>query len=358
MTTIVDLTPQTGPHAAPRRQPGLVSKLAPLVVPAVGASVLTALLFALSRLSGWFGVFVVWFALFCLGIYITVRRKEGRVAAADSVTTVFLGGAALLVLSALTLIVGYVLVKALPHLRPAFFTETIEGIDPDAPATQGGAAHAITGTIVQVLLATLISLPFGVLTAVYLNELGGRLSGVVRVIVDAMSGIPSVVAGLFIYSIWVVQAGRGYSGLAAALALSVLMLPTIARTTEEMLRLVPGGLRESALALGAPEWRTALQVVLPTAKVGIVTAVILGIARVAGETAPLLLTAFGNDRINVTSTLTEPQSALPLFVYQQVTSAQGAAVDRAWVGAFVLIALVLILFILARVIGRSKEARA
>jgi phosphate transport system permease protein len=353
-TTIVDLTT----HLTPRRQPSVVSKLGPLLVPAVAAGAATALIFALTPFSGWFGVFVIWFALFVVVTYVTVRRREGKVAAADSVAGVLLGGSAVLVLSALTLIVGYVLVKALPHLRAGFFTNTLEGIDPDAPGTEGGAAHAITGTIVQVLLATLISLPFGVLTAVYLNELGGRLSGIVRVIVDAMSGIPSVVAGLFIYSMWVVQAGRGYSGLAAALALSVLMLPTIARTTEEMLRLVPGGLRESALALGAPEWRTALQVVLPTAKVGIVTAVILGIARVAGETAPLLLTAFGNDRINIASTLTEAQSALPLFVYQQVTSAQGSAIDRAWVGAFVLISLVLVLFILARVIGRSKEARA
>jgi phosphate transport system permease protein len=300
----------------------------------------------------------MWFGLSCVGVYLIVRSTEGRMAAGDALTTLLLGASACIVLAALSLIVGYVAVKAVPHLSTNLFTQTLEGIDPDAPATAGGAAHAITGTLAQVLIATLVSLPFGVLTAIYLNEIGGRMAGIVRVIVDAMSGIPSIVAGLFIYSLWVVQAGRGYSGLAAGLALAVLMLPTIARTTEEMLRLVPGGLRESALALGAPEWRTAFQVVLPTAKVGIVTAVILGIARVAGETAPLLMTAFGNDRVNVAQTATEPQSALPLLVYQQVTSAQGSAIDRAWAIAFVLIGLVLVLFLVARIIGRSKEARS
>jgi phosphate transport system permease protein len=302
-------------------------------------------------------MFFVWLVVFMVGSYALVRKREGSMAAGDAMTTVFLSAAAILVLVSLSLVLGFVVAKSARYLRPGFFFNTLEGIDPDAPATQGGAAHAIVGTIVQVLVATLISLPFGVLTAVYLNEIGGRMAGLIRMIVDAMSGIPSIVAGLFIYSLWVVQFGQGYSGLAAGFALAVLMLPTIARTTEEMLRLVPGGLRESALALGAPEWRTALTIVLPTAKAGIVTAVILGIARVAGETAPLLMTAFGNDQLNITQTVTEPQAALPLFAYQQFTSAQGEAVNRGWVAALVLILLVLVLFIIARVTGRSKAAR-
>jgi phosphate transport system permease protein len=352
MSTVVE--PVIARATSPRR----VSRSAVFVGAAVLSAAIVAVLFAATRLDGLFGQFVMWFVLTTVFVYAWVRRTEGKMAASDAVATTLLAGSGALVMTALSLIVGYVAYKAIPHLSTNLFTETLEGIDPDAPATSGGAAHAITGTIAQVLLATLVSLPFGVLTAIYLNEIGGRLAGVVRVIVDAMSGIPSIVAGLFIYSIWVVQAGQGYSGLAASLALAVLMLPTIARTTEEMLRLVPGGLRESALALGAPEWRTAFQVVLPTAKVGIVTAVILGIARVAGETAPLLMTAFGNDRINVTQTATEPQSALPMLVYQQVTSAQGSAIDRAWAIAFVLICLVLLLFTVARIIGRSKEARS
>ncbi len=275
----------------------------------------------------------------------------------DRLTTLIIGLCACVVVAPLILIVGYVAMKGLPNLTLTFFTKTLEGIDPTAPASDGGAAHAIVGTLIQVTLAALISLPFGVLTAVYLNEIGGRMSGVIRLFVDAMSGIPSVVAGLFIYAVWVVKAGQGYSGFAASLALSVLMLPTIARTTEEMLKLVPDGLRESALALGAPQWRTSLQIVVPTARVGIVTAVILGIARVAGETAPLLMTGFGADQVNSAQTFSEPQSALPLFVFQQVTNSQGAAVERAWTGAFVLIALVLVLFTLARFIGRPASQR-
>ena len=355
MTTVPNLVP-SAPRAS-SLMTTFVRAIRPYAIPALVSAAVTGLLFATTRLSGRFGLALVWMVLTLFLVYVLTRRTLGAVTASDAVATVMLGFAALVVVLALGFIVGYVLVKAVPFVRLNFFTSTLEGLDPDAPATQGGALHAIVGTTAQVLIATMISLPFGVLTAVYLNEIGGRLAGVVRLIVDAMSGIPSVVAGLFIYSLWVVQGGFGYSGFAAGLALAVLMLPTIARTTEEMLRLVPGGLRESALALGAPEWRTALQVVLPTAKVGIVTAVILGVARIAGETAPLLMTAFGNDQVNVGSTFNEPQSALPLFVYQQFTSAQGSAVDRAWVGAFALIALVLILFVIARVIGRSKDAR-
>jgi phosphate transport system permease protein len=344
------------PLLPPKRNSGFGAFARPLVVPIILSTALTAVLFAVTQQSGKIGMFFVWSAALMVLFYINVRVRTGARAASDAVVTLLLGGAAALVIAALALILGFVVMKAARYFRFGFFTNTLEGIDPDAPATTGGASHAILGTIAQVLIATLISLPFGVLTAIYLNEVGGKFAGFIRLIIDAMSGIPSVVAGLFIYSLWVVKAGRGYSGLAAGLALSVLMLPTIARTTEEMLRLVPGGLRESALALGAPEWRTALRVVLPTAKPGIITAVILGIARVAGETAPLLMTAFGNDRSNFSKTFVEAQSALPLFIFQQVTSAQGAAVDRAWVGALVLIGIVLTLFVIARLAGRQKLA--
>ena len=321
------------------------------------ASAGVTLMFAVTPLSGPLGFVVLAFVSFLVMHYALVRRIEGAKAAADHVTTVLVSCAALVVVGPLLLIIGFVISKGLPNLSLHFFTETLEGVDPSAAASAGGAAHAIVGTLLQVGLATLVALPFGVLTAVYLNEIGGRLAPLVRLIVDAMSGIPSVVAGLFIFSVWVVKLGQGFSGFAAALALGVLMLPTIARTTEEMLKLVPEGLRESSLALGSPEWRTALQIVLPTARAGIVTAVILGIARVAGETAPLLMTAFGADRVNAAKTFTEPQAGLPLFIYQQVSNASGAAVDRAWTGALVLIAIVLILFVAARVVSRPRKER-
>src|SRR5260370_2187487 len=189
--------------------------------------------------------------------------------------------------------------------------------------------------------------------AVFLNDVGGRLVRPVRFIVNAMSGVPSIVAGLFIFAAWIVQLGNKFSGLAGALALSVLMLPTVTRTAEEMLRIVPDGLREASLALGAPEWRTVSGVVLPTARAGLLTAVILGVARAVGETAPLIMTAFGASILNL-NPFKEAQSSLPLMIYSLIRSPQQAQADRAWTEAFVLIALVLALFTLARILaGRA-----
>jgi phosphate transport system permease protein len=208
----------------------------------------------------------------------------------------------------------------------------------------------VVGTLEQVGIAMLISVPLSILTAVYLNEVRGRLRRYVRLLVDAMSGLPSVVAGLFIYAVLVLGFGWGFSGFAAALALAMLMLPLITRTTEEVLRIVPDGLREAALALGSPEWRVTTHVVLPTARAGIVTAVILGVARAVGETAPVLLTAAGSSVLNA-NPFDGPQSNLPLYIYQQVTSQLDNARARAWTGAFVLITLVLVLFTVARIIA-------
>jgi phosphate transport system permease protein len=162
-----------------------------------------------------------------------------------------------------------------------------------------------------------------------------------------MSGIPSIVAGLFIYTMWIVRFHEGFSGLAAAMALSVLMLPTVARTAEEVIKLVPNGLRESSLALGAPEWKTTTRIILPAARSGLVTATVLGVSRIAGETAPLLMTAFGSDAVN-TNPWHGPQSALPLFAFQRVRNAIPTQIARGWAGALVLIVLVLALFTLAR----------
>lgn len=221
---------------------------------------------------------------------------------------------------------------------------------------QGGVFHSIVGTLQQVAIAIVISVPLGVMTAVYLNEVGGRssrLARIVRIFVDAMSGLPSIVAGLFIYAVWILRFGNGFSGFAAAMSLAVLMLPTITRTSEEMLRLIPDGLREASLAVGGTEWKTTFRVVLPTARTGIVTAVILGTARAIGETAPVLLTAFGASVLNA-NPLDGPQDNLPLFVYSNVRSSQDPAVARAWTAAMILIFLVLGLFILARIVGGAR----
>jgi phosphate transport system permease protein len=228
-------------------------------------------------------------------------------------------------------------------------------IGPSSPASQSGGLQAIVGTVEQVAIAMAISVPLGVLTAVYLNEVHGRLRRPVRIFVDAMSGVPSIVAGLFIYAVLVAGGGQ-FSGFAAAIALSILMLPTVTRTCEVVLRLVPDGLREASLAMGAPEWRTVWRVVLPTARSGIITAMILGVARVIGETAPLLMTSLGNPDLNL-NPFRGPQASLPLASFKLFTSSQQADVARAWTFAAVLLILVLILFVLARRSARTQFGR-
>jgi phosphate transport system permease protein len=221
--------------------------------------------------------------------------------------------------------------------------------------SSGGAYHAIIGTLEQVGIACMLSIPLGILVAVYVVEYGrGRLAFLVRFFVDVMTGLPSIVAGLFIFAFWVVGLHKGFSGFAAGLALAVLMLPVVARSTEEMLKLVSSDLREASYALGLPRWRTVVSVVLPTASAGITTGVVLAIARVTGETAPLLLTAFGFDAVK-TNPLRGPQAGLPLFVFSQAGSAFEVAVRRAWAGAVTLIAIVLMLTIVARLLASRNR---
>jgi phosphate transport system permease protein len=250
-------------------------------------------------------------------------------------------------------VLAYTFSRGRQVLSVNFLTHSMKGVGP-LDAT-GGAYHAILGTLEQVGIASVLAVPFGLLVAIYIVEYGrGRLRTAVRFLVDVMTGIPSIVAGLFIFAFWVLGLGQGFSGLAAGLSLAVLMLPVVVRSSEEMLKLVPDDLREASYALGIPRWRTILSVVLPTASSGITTGVLLAVARVTGETAPLLLTAFGFDAIR-TSPLSGPQSGLPLFVFAQAGSAFEVAVRRAWAGALTLIAIVLVLTIAARIVtGRSS----
>lgn len=239
-----------------------------------------------------------------------------------------------------------------------FLTHSMRNIG--AKDVGGGAYHAIVGTLQQVLLASLIAVPIGLLTAIYLVEYGngGRLAKVVRLAVDVMTGIPSIVAGLFVLAFWILVLGMPFSGFAGALALSILMLPVVVRSTEEMLLLVPRDLREASYALGVPKWRTIVKVVLPTAFTGIVTGVMLAVARVAGETAPLLLTVFFTDSINH-DPFHGPQMGLPLYVFDQAGRPSDTAIDRAWTGALTLILIVMLLNVAARLIGwwRSPARR-
>jgi phosphate transport system permease protein len=308
------------------------------------------LYYQLTPLQGALGYWICTYIAFLLIYWLANRERMGRLAAVDRVMAVVLASAGVLVAAALLFVVGYTVIRGVPALRGHFFTQTQRFVGPLSPASEGGAAHAIVGSFEQVGLALLMSVPLAVMTAVFLNEVGGWLARPVRLVVDAMSATPSIVAGLFIYAVFILALGNHKSGFAASLALSVLMLPTVARTAEVVFRLVPGGLREASLALGGTEWRMVRQVVIPTARSGLITAVILGVARAVGETAPLLLTAGGANTMNW-NPFSGPQAGLPLFVYNLVFFPQKSQINRAWSGALVLIVLVLALFVAARRIG-------
>ncbi|GAA2086340.1 phosphate ABC transporter permease PstA [Actinomadura alba] len=235
-----------------------------------------------------------------------------------------------------------------------FFSFSQNGIGPRDAG--GGAYHAIIGTLEQVLLTSVMAVPLGILTAVYLVEYGQdrRLARTISFFVDVMTGIPSIVAGLFILAFWLLLLGFSFSGFAGALALAILMLPTVVRSAEEMLKLVPNELREASFALGVPRWRTVCFVVLPTALSGIVSGVMLAVARVMGETAPLLLLVFVTSSINM-NPFSGPQMALPVFIWDQAGQPNDTAIARAWTAALTLILIIMALNLTARLIARLRR---
>ncbi|MFI2379532.1 phosphate ABC transporter permease PstA [Streptomyces sp. NPDC018964] len=294
--------------------------------------------------------------LFVLGTYFIAAGVEGKRQAKDRVATSLVWVAFLLAVVPLVSLVWTTLSRGVKVLDGYFLSHSMGVVADTEPG--GGIYHAIIGTVEQVGIATLIAAPIGVLTAIYLVEYGrGSLARAVTFFVDVMTGIPSIVAGLFILSLLLIF-DLGFSGFAGALALAILMMPVVVRSTEEMLKLVPNELREASLALGVPKWRTILKVVLPTAVGGITTGVMLAVARIAGETAPVLLLVFGNPFIN-NNPFDGAQASLPLYVYQQYANSAGseAAYDRAWAAALTLIAFVMILNLAARGIARWKAPK-
>ncbi|WP_345667211.1 phosphate ABC transporter permease PstA [Streptomyces similanensis] len=294
--------------------------------------------------------------LFVLGTYGVTARVEGRRQAKDRVVTSLVWVAFLIALVPLISLVWVTVKRGVKVLDPYFLTHSMGVVADTEPG--GGIYHAIIGSLEQVGLATLIGAPVGVLTAIYLVEYGrGALARSVTFFVDVMTGIPSIVAGLFILSLMLMTKTQPF-GFAGSLALAILMMPVVVRSTEEMLKLVPNELREASLALGVPKWRTILKVVLPTSLGGITTGIVLAIARIAGETAPVLLLVFGNPFIN-TNPFEGAQSSLPLYIYQQYANSagEGAAYDRAWAASLTLIAFVMILNLAARGIARWKAPK-
>jgi phosphate transport system permease protein len=253
-------------------------------------------------------------------------------------------------------ILGTVVVKGYRGIKWNIFSNDMSLATTTDPLTSGGLLHAIVGTLLLVLGALILSVPIGILTALYLTEIRGRFSRPIRFLVQAMSGVPSIVAGLFILSAVVYTITKSTSGLMGSLALTILMIPTVARTAEEVLKLIPEDLREAGTALGGTQWRTVAMIVLPAAKSGLMTAVILGVARIAGETAPLLLITGGGDTLNF-NLFDDPMGSLPFYIWKSFLAGSEEANTRAWAGLLILILLVLFLFTTARFLSTRKVAR-
>ena len=322
----------------------------------IGAIATVGLAFAIvgySPLKGKLGfvgaLFVV--AIIVSGVITGIRRD--RKAAFNSISTIFVYVAGIFVIVPLASILYEIVSRGIGGLSFGIFTADMSVTASDAPLDEGGLLHGLIGSLYIVFLATLVSVPIGLLTALYLTEIGGKSASLVRFFVQAMSGIPSIVAGLFIYAVWMIALGNQYSAGAGAMALAILMIPTVARTSEEVLKLIPNDLREAGTALGGTQWRTVAMIVIPAARSGLITAVILGIARVAGETAPLLLTMGGADAINL-NPFSGNSSALPFYIWKNFSLGTEAAVARAWTGILVLMILVLFFFSITRILAGRK----
>lgn len=347
MTTTLQRTPE------PDLQRELQEHQLPTYVPKailVGAVLVGVALTVLGPLSIAQAVIVGWLLTWALPI--ASRVVEGSRKAADRTVTLLVASAFGLALIPLGSILALVISRGGPQLNAEFFTYSMRNVVGDG----GGIYHALVGTLIITAAATIISVPIGLFTAIYLVEYGAgnRLSRWITFLVDVMTGIPSIVAGLFAYALFVIFFGEGIRlGIGGAVALAVLMVPIVVRACEEMLKLVPNELREAAFALGVPKWRTVVKVVLPTAISGIVTGVTLAIARVIGETAPLLIIAGLTDSVNF-NLFSDRMTTLPVFTYFSVKFPgvpPEASIDRGWGAALVLIIIVMLLNLVARAVS-------
>ena len=351
--------PADARHAV-RRAVGSASPQDRLVVLgslAAAAALAWVLCFRLLPWGNPLAVVLVTFVLFLVVVTVaTSASSDGPMVLDRLASAVISGGAALVGLALLSTVTFTFLrgAPALPHLST--FVDDMAGVGPRDPLDTGGVLHAILGSLLQIMIAVVVTVPLGFGTAVFMTEVGGRFARVVRTVVEAMTALPSIVAGLFVYTVLIVSLGVPRSGLAAAAALSVMMLPIIARAADVVLRVVPSGLREASLALGASRWRTVWDVVLPTARPGLSTALILGVARGIGETSPVLLTS-GAASFVVLDPLGGVMNSLPLFIYTTVRSGEPLYVQRGFAAASILLALVLVLFVLARRLARPRTGR-
>ncbi len=352
--------PNAGADRPNRRKRLTTEQVVESVGSALAAVALVWIVFTVTGVSGPFGFAVASICVFFVIYGVVCWRAHGILSMKDRMATVAIWIGALCAMIPLGAVIAYVIFKgaavALANF-PHFFVADMSQLTANSPTTAVGAGAAIVGTIEQVGIAAVLSVPLGILTATYLADSRSPFSRLVSYVVDAMTGAPAIIAGLFIYLFWVApRHHNGKSGLAAGMALAVMMLPVVTRAAQEVVAIVPGSLREAALALGAPQWRVLVRVVLPTARAGLMTAVILGVARIAGETAPVLFNAGGNDAYNW-NPFSGQQDNLPFRIYQLILQPSANVNKIAWGVSFVLVLLVLILFVMARLVGASRPGR-
>jgi len=359
----------TAPGPAPAAPPAETKVRIPKVTPTGAATVAGAAMGALGLVwvlyervlpfSGVLGFWLSWYVVFLL-LYASMARMQWDtrdVSHRVALVAVTTGGAL-----AVIIVIGQVLFVVARGIRAAwhlnFWTQSMAFAGPLQPLSAGGVLHAIVGTLEQIGLGTLFSVPLGLLAAMFLAEVGGRMARPIRTIVEAMTALPDVIAGLFVYALFILTLGMQKSGLAAALALAVTMMPIVARASEVVIRLVPGTLREASYALGSSQWRTVLNVVLPTARAGLATAVVLAMARGIGETAPVLVVSGVTKEMNF-NPLHGPQMSLPLFIweYAHIEAVNQTIVTRAFGAGVALVLIVLLLFALARRLGGSAPGQ-
>lgn len=310
------------------------------------------------RLMPWHGL--AWFVVVAAVANVVVLALgtavfDTNVAVSDRVAQWFVSTAAMVVFVSLGSVIFFVLKRGWPALHHLnFFTQDMTGVGTQDPLDKGGILHAIIGSLIELGIASAIALPLGIGTAVFMNEVGGGFAKVVRTVVEAMTALPDILAGLFIYTVWILALGFPRSGLAAAQSIAVMMLPIIARASDVVLRVVPGSLREASYALGTSRWATVWYVVLPTARSGLATALILAIARGIGETAPVLITSGNAPFVHVNPT-SGVMNSLPLYIFTAARSGIEVQIQRAFGAAAVLLVLVMVLFSAARYLARPPS---
>ena len=289
--------------------------------------------------------------------YTLALLQRGKSAASDAAMRAIVNFAMAIAMVPILSILWTVWQRGHKGLHWNLFTQDMHSASVTDPImTHGGLVHAILGSVLIVVASLVVAVPIGLLTAIYLTEIKGRFMRPIKFLVQSMSGVPSIVAGLFVLAAIVYPLTKTFNGFEGALALAILMIPTIARTAEEVLLLIPQDLRETGLALGGTQWRTVQKIILPAARSGLVTSMILGVARVAGETAPIVLLTGGGDTTNW-NLFHAPMGTLPFYIWKGFGAGTPESFQRAWTGILVLLVVVLVLFALARFLGGRKASK-